>query len=116
MVRQEGKRIRTEFFEVRVAASLLPHPRVGIVVPKYKQSSVDRNRLKRRMRELARTRWLHWLPAGADVVLRVVPAAYEATFERLAEQIGRAGERIQRLVTEHGGTSDPIVIPDSSER
>lgn len=38
--------------------SPLPHARVGFVVPKYGHSSVDRNRLKRRLRELVRTRLL----------------------------------------------------------
>ena len=38
--------------DVRVLASPFSHPRVGIVVPRHRQSAVDRNRLKRRIREL----------------------------------------------------------------
>jgi ribonuclease P protein component len=95
-VRREGKRIRTEHLEVRALASLLPHPRVGIVVPKHKHNSVERNRLKRRLRELIRTRLLPELPA-MDVVVRTLPDAYSAPFDALAEEIERAGSRIRRL-------------------
>jgi RNase P protein component len=47
-------------------SSALPHARVGFVVPKYGHSSVDRNRLKRRLRELVRTRLLPALRPGAN--------------------------------------------------
>jgi ribonuclease P protein component len=63
--------------------------RVGLVVPRFKQSAVARNRLKRRLRELTR---LRLLPAdlAADVVLRIRPEAYLATFEMLALDITHA--------------------------
>jgi len=64
-VRRVGTRIRVEYLDVRAVISALPHARVGFVVPKYGHSSVERNRLKRRLRELVRTRLL---PA-----LRVAP-------------------------------------------
>jgi ribonuclease P protein component len=69
--------------------------RIGLIVPKYKHSGVARNRLKRRLRELAR---LRLLPTGlsADVVIRVRPEAYLASFDdlmgdvtRLLAQLGR---------------------------
>ena len=60
--------------------------RVGFVVPKFKQSAVDRNRLKRRLRELSRLRLLPTaLPA--DVVVRVKPEAYGASFDALAAEV-----------------------------
>ena len=63
--------------------------RVGLIVPLHKNSAVARNRLKRRLRELARTRLLPSdLPA--DVVVRVRPEAYAATFEALTTDIIRA--------------------------
>jgi len=69
--------------------------RVGLVVPRYKQSAVARNRLKRRLRELTR---LQLLPADlpADIVLRVRPDAYDATFDALAEDIVRALTQLTR--------------------
>jgi ribonuclease P protein component len=86
--------------EVRVAASPLSHPegtrtRVGLVVPRFKHSAVARNRLKRRLRELAR---LHLLPADVpvDVVLRTRPETYGATFERLESDVRRALSELTR--------------------
>jgi ribonuclease P protein component len=69
--------------------------RVGLVVPLFKQSAVSRNRLKRRLRELTRVRLL---PADlpADVVLRIRPEAYLATFEMLALDVAHALAQLTR--------------------
>ena len=86
-----GKRLRTEHLDVRAVASLLrfDHPRVGFIVPKYRQSIVERNRLRRRLRDLARTRLLPALPP-VDVVVRARAEAYRASFDALAAEIERA--------------------------
>jgi RNase P protein component len=65
-VRRSGLRIRVEYLDVRAMPSALPYARVGFVVPKYGHTSVDRNRLKRRLRELVRTRLLPSLRPSAD--------------------------------------------------
>jgi ribonuclease P protein component len=74
--------------ELRFIASLSRYARIGIIVPRYGRSAVDRNRLKRRAREIVR---LHVLPAIAtrsvDVVLRFQPSAYGADFAALREDI-----------------------------
>ena len=67
------------------------------MVPKYKHSGVERNRLKRRLRELARTRLLPTLPP-ADVVIRSRPEAYAASFDALARQVDRAGGQLRRML------------------
>jgi ribonuclease P protein component len=69
--------------------------RVGFVVPRFKHTAVARNQLKRRLRELSR---VHLLPAdlSADVVLRIRPEAYGATFEELAADIARAFAQLTR--------------------
>jgi len=61
-------------------------------VPRYKHTAVARNRLKRRLRELARLRLLPALAdlPPADVVVRVWPSAYAADFDALAADMGRA--------------------------
>jgi ribonuclease P protein component len=82
--------------DVRAIASLLGHPRVGIVVPRYSGSAVDRNRLKRRLRELVRTRLLPVAPS-VDVVIRARPDAYTASFDALAVDITRATTQLPRL-------------------
>ena len=88
--------MRTGSLEVRATASLLSHARVGVIVPKFKRSGVDRNRLKRRLRELIRIRLLHAVP-HADIVVRADPAAYDASFDQLAAQIDRARTHLCRL-------------------
>jgi ribonuclease P protein component len=80
--------MRTASIDARVAASLFAFPRVGIVVPRYRHSAVDRNRLKRRLRELARLELLPVLPPG-DYLLRTLPLAYDRSFEQLQREIGQ---------------------------
>jgi ribonuclease P protein component len=69
--------------------------RVGLIVPRYKHSAVARNQLKRRLRELSR---LRLLPANlpADVVVRIRPDAYAATFEMLSADITQALTQLTR--------------------
>jgi ribonuclease P protein component len=86
---KEGKRIRTRFLDVRIGASPLDHSercRIGVIVPKAKHSGVERNRLKRRLRELARV-ILSGIGSGKDVVLLTRAATYLATFDMLSEDI-----------------------------
>ena len=78
--------MQTDHLEVRASASLSLHSRVGVVVPKYRHDIVDRNRTKRRLRELARTRLLPSL-LNTDLLLRAKPGAYESTFEQLGSEI-----------------------------
>ena len=96
-MRREGKRIRTEHLELRAAASLLPYARVGFVVPKYKRTGVARNQLKRRLREIVRTRVLPMLPPG-DLVIRPHPDAYGVSFEQLVVELAAAAERVRRVL------------------
>ena len=72
--------------------------RIGLIVPRHKHTAVDRNRLKRRLRELARTRLLPMLPPG-HVVIRASPEAYAASFDTLARQIERAGRDLARVLS-----------------
>ena len=90
-VRRAGKRMQTEGLEARVSASLFLHPRVGVVVPKYGRKIVDRNRTKRRLRELARLRLLP-VVGPVDLLLRAKPQAYHSTFDQLAVQVEAIAE------------------------
>jgi ribonuclease P protein component len=81
--------------DVRTMASLHAFPRVGFVVPKYKHTGVDRNRLKRRLRELIRVDVLPELPP-MDLVIRVLPVAYTRNFETLRAEVLQAVRRIAR--------------------
>ena len=85
--------MRTASIEARTTASLHAFGRVGFIVPRYRHSAVDRNRLKRRLRELVRTEMLPTLGAR-DVVLRVVPRAYRLEFEALRQELLQLSERL----------------------
>jgi len=56
---------------------------------------VARNRVKRRLRELSRTRLLP-LELMADVVIRIRPEAYRASFPDLASDFDRAVIQLNR--------------------
>ena len=62
-------------------------------MPKYKHSAVERNLLKRRIRELARTRLLPLVPP-LDVVIRPRPEAYAASFDALRRDVDRAAREL----------------------
>ena len=85
---REGKRIRTRHLDVRILASPLSHLRAGVLVPRYSESAVARNRLKRRLRELIRTRLLP-VSLSVDIVIRARPDTYHAAFDELAADIMR---------------------------
>ena len=93
----QGKRLRTKHLDVRIVASPLFHPRVGFVVPKYSYSAVDRNRLKRRLREIVRTSVLAVLPP-VDVVIKARPNAYGAHFSTLTEELSQTVSNVESLL------------------
>lgn len=65
-------------------------------MPKQKRTSVERNRLKRRLRELSRTRLLPALPP-VDLVIRTLPEAYDASFAELEAEIDTVRERLRTM-------------------
>ncbi len=75
-----------------IDAFLLPgssgRPRAAIVVPRFGHTAVERNRLKRRLREIVR---LCWLPGAdpLDLVLRARPSAYGRGYSELKERFLR---------------------------
>jgi ribonuclease P protein component len=76
-------------------ASLHAFPRVGFVIPKYKHSGVDRNRLKRRLREIVRVAVLPELDP-IDLVVRVLPVAYDRPFDVLRAELFHALRKLAR--------------------
>lgn len=95
-IKRTGKRIKTGHLDVRITASPLAFARVGIIVPKYKHTIVERNRLRRRLRELVRTCMLPVMESS-DVVIRPWPSAYEVTFEMLKNEVERVVGKLQDL-------------------
>ena len=93
---REGKRIRTEHLDLRIVASLLRHPRVGFIVPKHGRSIVERNQLKRRLREIVRQNILQRI-SSVDMIVRTRPEAYSATFASLERELSGSEAEIARL-------------------
>lgn len=87
---KRGKRSGTALMDVFHSASPASHPRVGVVVPRYRHNIVERNRVKRRIREALRTEVLPRLDAcGAtiDVLVRARTGAYGAPFRALRDEL-----------------------------
>jgi ribonuclease P protein component len=96
VVLREGKRIRTEHLDLRIVASLLHHPRIGFIVPKHGRSIVERNQLKRRLREIVRQNILQRIPS-VDMIVRTRPEAYSATFASLERELVSGEAQIERI-------------------
>ena len=87
IISKRGRRVRALDLDVRYLASPLKFLRVGIIVPRHGHSAVDRNLVKRRLRELVRRELIPGI-AGVDVVLRCRPSVYGRSYDDLKQQIG----------------------------
>jgi len=80
-----------------------PESRIGVTVSRQVKSSVDRNRARRRLREVARTEWLgpdsplRGVGIRYDVVLIARPAALEVAFADLKAEASLAALRLAQL-------------------
>ena len=94
---RRGKRRRTGHLDVFVASSPALRSRLTVVVPKYGHKIVARNRLKRRLREVAR---LELLPrcrergASVDILLRARPTAYDVGYQVLTRELSELAEEL----------------------
>ncbi len=73
-------------------------PRIGFAVPRAVGGAVERNRIKRRLREVWDER-LERVPAGNDYVLIVRPGLVEAAE---ANGFGWLGDRVDELLEQTG--------------
>ncbi|MEO5816631.1 MAG: ribonuclease P protein component [Gemmatimonadaceae bacterium] len=116
-IAREGKRIRTRYIEVRAATSPLACSetkqgvRIGLIVPRFKHSAVLRNQLKRRLRELARIQLVP-MKISMDIVMRIRPDAYEATFAALTKDVEHVLEQLERwrVATEESSVSEALKV------
>jgi len=65
-------------------------------VPKHRQKIVDRNRVKRRLREIVRTGLLGEL-GSVDLLIRAKPEAYRSSFEQLSGDVSAIREWVCQL-------------------
>ena len=78
--------MRARLLDVKRLDNTAGFLRVAIVVPKLGFTAVRRNKLKRQLRELTR-RHLWPLSLASDVVVRAKRDAYDASFERLRDDV-----------------------------
>ncbi len=67
---------------------------MGIIVPKHRHTSVERNRVKRRLREIVRVEMLP-LTTGMDVVVRARANVYGASFLSLRMELANVGRQLR---------------------
>ncbi len=87
---RDGSRKKTPSLDVFFLASSASCSRWGMIVPKHRHSIVERNRVKRRLREIGRTRVLPRLREqglALDVLVRARREAYGVGFRRLSDEL-----------------------------
>lgn len=100
---RSGVKVRARLVDLRRLQPSATQARVAIVVAKFSFSAVQRNKLKRRLRELVR---LHMLPvlAPMDLLVRARREAYSATFEMLQSEITEVAGRLAATVDQGAGS------------
>jgi ribonuclease P protein component len=75
-----------------------PTPRIGLTVGKVMGKAVDRNRIKRRMREAVR-RNLHELTLPVDVILHPRRSVIDLDFAILNREVAQVFRAIQKSIS-----------------
>jgi ribonuclease P protein component len=83
----------TVFYRLRAESEGM---RVGFTVGGALGGAVERNRIKRRLREAVRLQWPELTPA-VDVVINPKKSALDMDFSELGKEVARAFEVIQRF-------------------
>ena len=86
------------------ASSGMPTRRVAFLLPRGVGNAVERNRLKRRLREIYR-RNKDRFPAGHDCLIRPTAAAGRLSFAELLEETRQAAGRVWRRSPINGDAS-----------
>lgn len=98
---ERGRRKRTSNVDVFFGASPASRSRLGLIVPKHGHNIVERNKLKRRLREIGRRQVLPELDEvgmARDVLIRARRSAYGVGFDGLALEVREA---VEALCSEH---------------
>lgn len=90
---RRGRRAGTRTLVLHLGETPGPRARVGFVVSKAVGTAVVRNRVKRRLRHLARDR-VRSLPGSVVLVVRALPAAAVADFQTLGADFDAALARL----------------------
>ncbi len=83
---------------------MLTKPRIGLTVGKVMGKAVDRNRIKRRMREAVRKN-VSLLTSPVDVILHPRRSVIEMEFALLEREVAQVFRTIQKAASRAGGTA-----------
>ncbi len=94
---RRGRRKKTFHLDVFFLSSPGDRARLGLVVPKHGRRAVDRNRLKRRLKEIGRLDVIPRLKnegQPVDMLIRARREAYEASYEQLRMELVEITEEL----------------------
>ncbi|MGB5265603.1 MAG: ribonuclease P protein component [Polyangiales bacterium] len=89
-----GRRIHTPHFLIVVLPNAVQNTRLGITVTKKVGTAVQRNRIKRVVREVFR-RNRQLFPASHDLVFIAKRGATEIDYASLLDELGRAAAKLE---------------------
>jgi len=89
-------------------------PRIGFTVSKQVGNAVERNRVRRRLRELIRLASPDALCAGHDYVLIGQRAALKVAFDAMRKELSGALRRVHRSGKSSDGTGAAVEPPPHS--
>jgi ribonuclease P protein component len=96
-VYRKGSVYKGKLFSVHVLSNAVGKPRLGLSVSKKVGTAVERNRVRRRLKEIFRSS-ADKLPGNLDFVVSARPAAAEASFKELKEEFLGALSRLDKKV------------------
>jgi ribonuclease P protein component len=94
-VYRKGSAYRGKLFSVHVLPNTMGKPRLGLSVSKKVGTAVNRNKVRRRLKEVFRCS-AGELPSDTDIVISARPAAAEASFEELNEEFLRSLRKLNK--------------------
>jgi ribonuclease P protein component len=104
--RKQNSQSMSYFFALRSKEAVVPAgPRVGLTVGRVLGKAVERNRIKRRLRDIVRRR-IEIVDANVDIVLHPRKAVLTTEFTKLEREMVRIFTAIQTMVME-GGKVEP---------
>jgi len=92
-VNRRGCRVSGPALSLAAARSSVPGRRVAFLLVRGTRRAVDRNRIKRRLREVYRLN-KHWFPAGFDYCIRAKSDAAGVSSAALASELRALAERL----------------------